>query len=375
MEIWERLARLAQEANLDREAGEEETAKKPIPSGPISWVSVGSKKMPILKALLTSACERNCAYCPFRAGRDFRRETFKPHEMAAHIELLTQRDLIRGVLLSSGIAGGSVATQDRLLKTASMLRQHGYTGYIHLKLMPGAEQEQILEAMRLADRVSVNLEAPGEEYLTRLAPQKQFWSELIATLVKVAKIRESIPPQQYGREHWPSLTTQFVVGAAGESDRDLLSWSARLLRETALKRVYYSAFRPISNTPLEANAAERPERIRRLYRAFFLLRDYGFSAEELFPKRATSLPEGDPKEWWAKKHLAQAPVEVNTAPPEMLMRIPGIGPVRAAAIVQARKKVTIHSLGQLQKLGIPVGKAAPFILLNGHRPPYQKALW
>lgn len=375
MEIWERLSRLTPEADLDREAGEDEAAKRPMRAGPISWVTAGGKKMPILKALLTSACERNCAYCPFRAGRDFRRETFKPHEMAAQIELMTRRGFIRGVLLSSGIAGGSLATQDRLLKTAAMLRRDGYTGYIHLKLMPGAEQEQILEAMRLADRVSVNLEAPGEEYLSRLAPQKQFWGELMATLTKAAKIKENLPPQRYGRERWPSLVTQFVVGAASETDRDLISWSVRLLREAAVKRVYYSAFRPISNTPLEEKPAERPERVHRLYRAFFLLRDYGFSVDELFPQNAASLPADDPKEWWAKTHLAQAPVEVNTAPPEMLMRIPGIGPVRAAAIVQARKETTIRSLTQLRKLGIPVSKAAPFILLDGHRPPHQETLW
>ena len=375
MEIWERLSRLTPEADLDREAGEDEAAKRPMRAGPISWVTAGGKKMPILKALLTSACERNCAYCPFRAGRDFRRETFKPHEMAAQIELMTRRGFIRGVLLSSGIAGGSLATQDRLLKTAAMLRRDGYTGYIHLKLMPGAEQEQILEAMRLADRVSVNLEAPGEEYLSRLAPQKQFWGELMATLTKAAKIKENLPPQRYGRERWPSLVTQFVVGAASETDRDLISWSVRLLHEAAVKRVYYSAFRPIINTPLEGKAAERPERVHRLYRAFFLLRDYGFSVDELFPQNAASLPADDPKEWWAKTHLAQAPVEVNTAPPEMLMRIPGIGPVRAAAIVQARKETTIRSLTQLRKLGIPVSKATPFILLDGRRPPHQETLW
>ncbi len=375
MEIWERLSRLTPEADLDREAGEDEAAKRPMRAGPISWVTAGGKKMPILKALLTSACERNCAYCPFRAGRDFRRETFKPHEMAAQIELMTRRGFIRGVLLSSGIAGGSLATQDRLLKTAAMLRRDGYGGYIHLKLMPGAEQEQILEAMRLADRVSVNLEAPGEEYLSRLAPQKQFWGELMATLAKAAKIKENLPPQRYGRERWPSLVTQFVVGAASETDRDLISWSARLLREAVVKRVYYSAFRPIINTPLEGKAAERPERVHRLYRAFFLLRDYGFSVDELFPQNAASLPADDPKEWWAKTHLAQAPVEVNTAPPEMLMRIPGIGQVRAAAIVQARKETTIRSLTQLRKLGIPVSKAAPFILLDGRRPPHQETLW
>ncbi|HFC09637.1 MAG TPA: radical SAM protein [Chloroflexi bacterium] len=373
MDALEKLRLHAQEADLDRDAG---NTACPLRTDhlPVYWAAAGGRRVPILKTLLTSACERNCAYCPFRAGRDARRQTFRPAALASLIEQLTHRGMVEGVLLSSGIAGGSVATQDRLLETAAILRRRGYTGYLHLKLMPGAEQAQILEALRLADRVSVNLETSGARFLRRLAPQKRFWGELLQTLQRAVNLRQA-PPQAYGRARWPSLVTQFVVGAAGESDRDLLTWTARLLQEFGLQRVYFSPFRPIAQTPLENLPAEHPDRVRRLYRASFLLRDYGFSAEELFPPGAHALPHDDPKAWWAWHHLREQPVEINTAPREQLLRVPGIGPKRAEALLRARRQATLRSLSQLQALGIPPERAAPFILLDGRRPPRQARLW
>ena len=369
----EKLHSHPREACLDRDANE---ATCPRPQGhlPVYWAAAGGRSVPILKTLVTSACERNCAYCPFRAGRDVRRQTFRPSELAAQIATLTHKGIIQGALLSSGIAGGSVSTQDRILETAAQLRQQGYSGYLHIKLMPGAEQDQILEALRLADRVSVNLEAPGARFLGRLAPQKRFWGELLQTLQRAASLRKQAP-QEHGRSRWPSLVTQFVVGASQESDRDLLTWTARLFHEFDLRRVYFSAFRPIAQTPLENLSPERPERVRRLYQASFLLRDYGFTAEELFPPGEHTLPTDDPKRWWAWQHLAEQPVELNRAPREQLLRVPGIGPKRAEALLRARQQGLLHSLTQLQALGIPVQRAAPFILLNGRRPPYQRALW
>jgi len=373
MDALEKLRALSQGADLDRD-GEASACSARSSDLPIYWAAAGGRRVPILKTLLTSACERNCAYCPFRAGRDARRQTFRPPELASAIEDLTQRGVIQGVLLSSGIAGGSVATQDRLLATAALLRRRGYTGYIHLKLMPGAEQDQVLEALRLADRVSVNLEAPGARFLGRLAPQKRFWGELLQTLQRAVAWRKQ-PAQAYGRARWPSLVTQFVVGAAGESDRDLLTWTARLLNEYGLKRVYFSGFRPIARTPLESLPPEQPARVRRLYRASFLLRDYGFSADELFPPGARALPDDDPKMWWAWRYLAPQPVELNTAPREQLLRVPGIGPKRADALLRARQQTTLRSLAQLRTLGIPPERAAPFVLLDGRRPPRQEPLW
>ena len=362
-------------ASLDKD-GEVEEARQADAGMPVSYVSAGGRKIPVLKTLLTSACERDCAYCPFRAGRDGRRVSFKPEEFASISSEMCRRGLAEGLLLSSGIAGGSVSTQDRLLATARLLRKkEKFRGYLHLKLMPGAEKDQILEAMTLADRVSVNLEAPGERYLHKLAPHKKFREELFETLRKADEIRRSVDPRDYGRNRWPSLVTQFVVGAAGEEDEALLSWSERLLKDLRVTRVYFSAFRPIPGTPLAEHQPESPERTRRLYRAFFLLRDYGFSLDELpWDERGNLLPD-DPKEAWAKKHLSEAPVEINEASREELLRIPGIGRIRAELLIRARRESRIERLEQLRALGMPAGKMAPYILLNGRRPVHQLELF
>ncbi len=362
-------------ASLDKD-GEVEDARQADAGMPVSYVSAGGRKIPVLKTLLTSACERDCAYCPFRAGRDGRRVSFKPEEFASISSEMCRRGLAEGLLLSSGIAGGSVSTQDRLLATARLLRKkEKFRGYLHLKLMPGAEKDQILEAMTLADRVSVNLEAPGERYLHKLAPHKKFREELFETLRKADEIRRSVDPRDYGRNRWPSLVTQFVVGAAGEEDEALLSWSERLLKDLRVTRVYFSAFRPIPGTPLAEHQPESPERTRRLYRAFFLLRDYGFSLDELpWDERGNLLPD-DPKEAWAKKHLSEAPVEINEASREELLRIPGIGRIRAELLIRARRESRIERLEQLRALGMPAGKMAPYIMLNGRRPVHQLELF
>ena len=166
-------------------AGHRESRSQSKTAGlPIHMAALpGGKRVPLLKTLLTSACERNCYYCPFRAGRDFRRVTFKPDEMAQVVVNMTQARAIQGAFISSGIAGGGVRTQDKLLDTAEILRKKlHYRGYLHLKLMPGAEAAQIERAMQLADRVSVNLEAPNPNRLALLAPQKQMMDELLQPL-------------------------------------------------------------------------------------------------------------------------------------------------------------------------------------------------
>src|SRR5207249_7410171 len=242
-----------------------------------SAVMPGGKRMALLKTLLTSACERDCYYCPFRARRNFRRVTFKPEEMARVFHDMQQAGLAQGLFLSSGIAGGGVRTQDRLLDTAALLRRrYAYQGYLHLKLMPGVEREQVLQAMRLADRVSINLEAPNTARLQQLAPHKIFFEELLQPLNCAEEIRRTLPPRQTQRGRWPSLVTQFVVGGAGESDREILTTTAYVTQQLHLQRVYFSAFNPVPDTPMEQHAAENPWREHRLYQAAFLLRDYGF---------------------------------------------------------------------------------------------------
>jgi len=358
----------------------------------------GGKRIALLKTMLTSACERDCAYCAFRQGRDFRRATFTPDELAQLFMRLHQKSIAEGLFLSSGIAGGGPRVQDRLIATAELLRQrYGFRGYIHLKVMPGAEREQIRAAMRLANRVSVNLEAPNTERLASLAPHKVFEAELLQRLHWIEELRREMtspltpprsgegmtspptPPRSgegrvFGRA--PSSTTQFVVGAAGESDVELLTTTAFLHRQAGLARAYFSRFVPVPDTPLEDHLETPPQREHRLYQSSFLLRDYGFDVEELPFDAGGNLPlESDPKLLWARQHLADAPIEVNTADRRELLRVPGIGPQGVERLLAARHQGRLHDLSDLRDLGIIAQRAAPFILLDGRRPVYQLSLW
>ncbi|MCI0521218.1 MAG: radical SAM protein [Chloroflexi bacterium] len=333
----------------------------------------GGRQISLVKTLLTSACERNCYYCPFRAGRDFRRATFKADELAQTFMLLHRTGAAEGIFLSSGVVGGGLRTQDQLLDAADLLRgKLSYRGYLHLKIMPGAERAQVERAMRLADRVSINLEAPNEQRLQALAPRKAFLDELLQPLRWVEEIRRSQPGSLGWNGRWPSSATQFVVGAAGESDLELLATTERLYRQLRLGRAYYSAFSPIPDTPLDGLPAESPVRQRRLYQASFLMRDYGFGMEELPFDDAGRLPQGDdPKLAWARLHLQEQPLEVNHAALNELLRVPGVGPKGAQAILAARRQRALNDLSQLKRIGVNAGQAAPFILLDGKRPARQ----
>jgi predicted DNA-binding helix-hairpin-helix protein len=324
----------------------------------------GGQRVTLLKTMLTSACERDCNYCPFRARRNFRRATFKPEEMADAFAKIHAANHAQGLFLSSGIAGGGIKTQDRLLDTADILRRkHSFHGYLHLKLMPGSQREQVLRAMQLADRVSINLEGPNQKRLSVLAPHKIFFEELLQPLQWAAEIRRTWPPPRRGK--WASFVTQFVVGAAGESDVELLNTTAELTK-LGLQRSYFSAFHPVHETPLENQPAENPWREHRLYQASFLLRDYGFEFEDLPFSPQGNLPlSSDPKLAWARAHLLGHPVEVNTADRRELLKVPGIGPKGVAAILAARRERKITDVKALQKMGVLVGRALPFILLHG----------
>ncbi|HET6446966.1 MAG TPA: radical SAM protein [candidate division Zixibacteria bacterium] len=351
-------------------------------------VMPGGKSITLLKTLLTSACERNCFYCPFRAGQNYRRATFTPDEMASTFMTMYRAGMVEGLFLSSGIIKGGVSTQDRLIDTAEILRnKHNYTGYLHLKIMPGAEKDQVRRSMQMASRVSVNLEGPNTKRLALLAPKKIFFEELLEPLKWVEEIRRSeLPHGMWNERHsqrlsrrpgqrWPSSTTQFVVGAVGESDLELLSTTAYLYENAGLSRTYYMAFRPVPGTPLEDHPPEDPWRRHRLYQASFLLRDYGFDMEELpfDPKGDLSLTM-DPKQSWALDNLSQSPVEVNQADRELLLRVPGIGPKGARSILQARRNTTFRQLGDLKMIGVNPGRPAPFVLLDGKRPDHQLRL-
>lgn len=336
----------------------------------------GGKTIPLLKTLLTSACERNCYYCPFRAGRNYRRATFKPEEMANTFMDMHRAGMVEGLFLSSGIIKGGASTQDKILDTADILRnQLGFGGYVHLKIMPGAERAQVERAMQLADRLSVNLEAPNTQRLQQLAPMKQFTEELVRPLQWIEEIRRQQSPRHGWNGRWPSTVTQFVVGAVGESDLELLTTAERLYQQLRLRRTYFSAFRPIPDTPLEEHAPTDPRREHRLYQASFLLRDYEFDMEEMPFNPDGNLPlDVDPKLGWAQRNLLEEPVEVNRAEREELLRVPGIGPKGAAAILAARRRGRLRELGHLRQIGVVTSRLAPFVLLDGRRPPQQLRL-
>ena len=340
-------------------------------------VMPNGRKTRLLKTLLSSACERDCFYCPFRAGRDFRRATFKPEEFAHLFMQLHKADLADGLFISSALAGGGIRTQDKLLDTAEILRsKFHFQGYIHLKIMPGAEKAQVLRAMQLADRVSVNLEAPSKSRLAKLAPRKAFWEELMQPLRWVNEIRQEKAAHSAFKGRWPSSTTQFVAGGADESDLELLSTTAHGYNDLGLARTYFMAFNPVPDTPMENKSPTPALRELRLYQASFLLRDYGFDLEELPFTNDENLPlPTDPKEAWAEIHLKHSPLEINKATPRELLRVPGIGPKLAQKIVQARRVCQLKDLSQLKKLGIITKRAAPFILLGGKKAATQARLF
>lgn len=337
----------------------------------------GGKTMPLLKTLLTSACERNCAYCPFRAGRNYRRITFKPEEMAQAFMDMYRAGLVQGLFLSSGIIGGGVKTQDRLLDTVAILRQkYRFRGYVHLKIMPGAERAQVETAVTLANRLSINLEAPNPQRLATLAPQKRFVDELLTPLRWVEEIRQMQPAHVGWNGRMPSTVTQFVMGGAGENDLELLRTAEFLHKKLRLTRVYYSTFSPVRDTPLENQPAANPLRTHRLYQASFLFRDYHFDLEEMPFDQAGHLPlDTDPKLAWAYANLRENPVEINRASREELLRVPGIGPKGAEIIVAERRRGTLREVRHLQQIGVQTRRLKPFVLLDGRRPTYQLPLF
>ncbi|OGO32543.1 MAG: hypothetical protein A2Z16_06655 [Chloroflexi bacterium RBG_16_54_18] len=335
------------------------------------------KRIHLLKTMLTSACERDCHYCGFRAGRDFRRATLKPDEMAQAFMAIHRAGVVDGMFLSSGMTGGGVKTQDHLLATAEILRRkHAFRGYLHLKLMPGVQKAQVEQAMKFADRVSLNLEGPNTLRLERLAPHKAFMEELLQPLKWMEEIRRTQNPRLGWNGRWPSMSTQFVVGAVGESDLELMSTTEYLHQKLRLGRAYFMAFNPLKGTPFENLPPASPRRELHLYQASFLIRDYGFSIEELPFSPDGSLPEKvDPKTAWAEENLHESPVEINKAAPQELVRIPGIGPKGAQAILKARKMGGISTVEALRKIGVDPTRPARFILLNGRQPDFQLALW
>jgi predicted DNA-binding helix-hairpin-helix protein len=235
--------------------------------------------------------------------------------------------------------------------------------------MPGATDDQVERAGLIADRISVNLEAPNPFRLARIAPDKDFGT-LVGLIGRMRSLSGRIPGFSPA-----GPTTQFVAGAAGESDRELLTCAGTLYRSYGLRRAYYSGFRPVTGSPLEDAPPMPALRECRLYQADALLREYGFAAEEIpFDGEGHLDDATDPKLAWALRHPERFPVEVNTASRQMLLRVPGIGPTGARRLLEVRRHTKLRDLTQLSRLGIRAEQCAPFVLLAGRRPPVQMSL-
>jgi predicted DNA-binding helix-hairpin-helix protein len=322
------------------------------------------RRVPMLKVLQQGGCERDCAYCAERLGGERHGELgFTPDELARLLVDLHRRGQVQGLFLSSGIRGGPVRSMDRMLATAEILRrQLGFRGYLHLKILPGCGADQVEQAMRLATRVSVNLEAPTAERLAQLAPTKALHKQILAPMRQVALAEAE------GRFRRGGQTTQLVVGAGGETDREIGRAAAWLYRQLNLARVYYSGFRPVQGTPLSDRPAAPPRRQHRLYQLDFLLRSYGFDLEEIAFDASGQLPlDVDPKTMAARLHPERFPLEVNSASLEELLRVPGIGPTSGRRLLQLRRGGAIRSVDALRACCAAWRNAAPYLLLDGRR--------
>jgi len=329
------------------------------------------KRIELLKVLLTNACEKDCGYCANRAGRCARRTRLRPEELARSFDAMARKGIAKGLFLSSGIVGGGAETMERLLETVELVRFHyQFRGYIHLKLLPGARRDQVERAGELANRVSINLELPTYARLHEVAPHKGR-DELLDPMRWAAAFQA----RGHGRWAPAGQTTQFVVGAGEESDQELLQTVSHLYDKLKLRRAYYSAFQPVPDTPLDEKPPTPLWREHRLYQSDFLLRQYGFRWDELVFEDGLLPREADPKTAWARAHPELYPVEVNTAPRATLLRVPGLGPRSVDRLLQARRHHRVRDLGEMAALGAVTGWAAPWVLLDGRRPPYQMALW
>lgn len=322
----------------------------------------------LLKVMLTNYCMYDCAYCINRRSNDIRRATLSVSELEEITMEFYRRNYIEGLFLSSGVVRNPDYTMERLTAVVRDLRTvHRFNGYIHLKAIPGASQELLSEAGRYADRMSVNIEIPREESLKLLAPEKNHQS----VFQPMALIQQGVLENKEDRRryrHAPRFvpagqSTQMIVGATKETDRDILTMSSRLYGQPSMRRVYYSGYISVNTYDPRLPILKQPPLVRenRLYQADWLLRFYHFTVEEIVDDQHTDLDlEVDPKLAWALRHPEAFPVDVNTADYEQLLRVPGLGTKSAWLIVNSRRFTRLTSF-DLKKMGVVMKKAKYFI--------------
>ena len=324
----------------------------------------------LLKILLTNFCLYDCQYCVNRRSSDVPRARFTADEVVQLTLDFYRRNYIEGLFLSSGIIRSPDYTMEELTRVARTLREvHDFRGYIHLKTIPDADERLIAEAGRFADRLSVNIEMPTAESLTTLAPEKNVGS-IKVTMGRIRMRRDEVKAEPRSGKFAPAgQSTQLIVGADASTDHTVLRTAETLYGSYRLRRVYYSAFSPIPHASAKLPTRAPPlVREHRLYQADWLLRHYGFTADEIIVDGGGGLDlEIDPKLAWALAHREQFPVDLNRAPREALLRVPGLGARNVKRLLAVRRQRKIRYV-DLVKLRCDTTKISPFVITVDHRP-------
>ena len=334
---------------------------------PIYEAAARNKCVPLLKTMFSSYCRNDCKFCAFRAERRTRRENWQPEELVNVTIHAQKKGWIKGLFLSSSVHGDPDKVVENELETVRILRSRGFSSYVHLRLMPGVSTELIRQAAEISDRIGINIEFPRAEHYNDMKIFLDFKQDIIKRLRIVS--REVEKAQKNGKCK-AGLDSQMVVGASNETDKDILKASDWLYHKLKARRVYYSSFHPISNTPLEKQLPENRWREYRLYQSSFLIQKYNFHSKNFVLDSNNKLPlNTDPKILIAKK--LELCVDVNGAEFDELIKVPGIGIETANKIIFERNSGTnFKNLDQLKKLGVIVKRALPFIKI----PTGQKTL-
>jgi len=374
--VLDKLKVLAESAKYDvscASSGTSRSSKKGMTGSAAGWgichsFAEDGRCIALLKIMLTNYCIYDCAYCINRRSNDIPRATLSVSELVDLTIEFYRRNYIEGLFLSSGVVRNPDYTMERLVRVVKDLRTvHRFNGYIHMKSIPGASQELVNEAGRYADRLSVNIEIPNETSLKTLAPEKDFKSVFGPMKYIHQGVLQSAEERKHFR-HAPRFapagqSTQVIVGATPDTDKDILRLSSALYQRPSMKRVYYSGFVPVNSYDTRLPALKQPPLVRenRLYQADWLLRFYQFKVEEIVNDAYPDLDlELDPKLSWALRNPQHFPVDINRADYEMLLRVPGIGVKSAMLIVTSRRFSRIGSY-QLKKMGVVMKKAQYFI--------------
>lgn len=382
MEIIDKLKTLAMSAKYDAACTSSGVNRENRTDGIGNAASCGichsfaadGRCISLLKVLMTNYCIYDCKYCVNRNSNDVPRARFTPDELADITINFYKRNYIEGLFLSSGVIQSPDYTCEQMIETLSILRnKYKFNGYIHAKAIPGADSELISRLGMLADRMSVNIELPSQKSLSMLAPDKTKHSILLPMQQITTRIQENtteIVKYKKAEKFAPAgQSTQMIIGASPDTDFQILRLSEALYKKYSLKRVFYSAYVPVGDQKLLPPAGTKPPLLRehRLYQADWLIRFYGFkSGEILDDKNQNFNPYLDPKCNWAVHNVGLFPVEINKAPYEMLLRVPGIGVNSAKRIIIARKTANLDYV-DLKKLGVVLKRAQYFIICRGKR--------